>query len=149
MPSQVIETAESPRLPSSGLVLILVLVALCVGGAQWRRQATLRPESISQSQRMPSSSLERLSATYTVDVNQANELELLNLPEVGPALVRAIVSYRERHGPFERLEDFEEIPGIGAATLRQLAPYLRFPQPAKPLSDEAILTAQSRERTVP
>ncbi len=149
MPSQVTESAESPALPSSGLVLILVVVALCVGVVQWSRQTTRRPTSNSQPQQLKASNASQLSATYSVDVNRATELELLNLPEVGPALVRAIVSHREQHGPFERLEDFEKVPGVGAATLRQLAPYLRFPEQAKPLSDEAILTAQSRERTVP
>ena len=52
-----------------------------------------------------------------IDVNAASEEELETLPGIGPALARAIVEYREEHGPFTSADGLLEVSGIGKAKL--------------------------------
>lgn len=122
-------------IPSTGWWLVLLSAVVWIGTIQTRRVA-LKPRA-------------GIEATYTIDINRATEFDLLNLPDVGPSLVRSILKYREEHGEFQRLEDFANIPGVGPQTFEQLAPYLRISSTAELVSDEAILTAQRRERIVP
>lgn len=55
-----------------------------------------------------------------VDVNAASATELERLPGVGPATATAIVTERERNGPFLDVDDLERVPGIGPAKLDAL-----------------------------
>lgn len=55
-----------------------------------------------------------------VDVNRATAAELDRLPGVGPATATAIVTERERNGPFVSVDDLERVPGIGPAKLDAL-----------------------------
>jgi len=71
----------------------------------------------------------------TISPNTAPLASLLRLPGVGPQRAEAIVTYREeaqrqRSGPvFRDLRDLEAVPGFGPATVRGMAPYLRFNDP--------------------
>ncbi len=50
--------------------------------------------------------------TYLVDLNAATAEELQQLPGVGTTLARRIVEYREAQGPFLRVGDLENVPGV-------------------------------------
>lgn len=52
-----------------------------------------------------------------VDVNRATAEQLDALPGVGPATATAIVTERERNGPFLTVDDLDRVPGIGPAKL--------------------------------
>ncbi|MDO4908809.1 MAG: ComEA family DNA-binding protein [Corynebacterium sp.] len=54
-----------------------------------------------------------------VSINSATAEELENLPGIGPATARAIVAYREKNGPFAKLEDITNIKGIGPRSLER------------------------------
>jgi competence protein ComEA len=70
---------------------------------------------------------------YRIDINTANEIELLHLPGVGPALARRIIEYRQRNGPFLSPESLTRVKGIGPRIAAQIAPYLRWSEtPAAP-----------------
>ncbi|MDR7421677.1 MAG: ComEA family DNA-binding protein [Armatimonadota bacterium] len=62
----------------------------------------------------------------TVNVNTATAAELERLPGVGSVLARRIVEHREAKGLFRRLEDLQEVRGIGPKLFRRLEPYLRL-----------------------
>lgn len=64
-----------------------------------------------------------------IDINSADEAELGLLPEVGPALARAIVADRTAHGPFRSVEELDRVRGIGPATMRSLAPFVTVGSP--------------------
>lgn len=65
------------------------------------------------------------SATaQTLNLNQASEVELQELPGVGPVTAREIVQWREQNGPFSTVDALDDIPGIGAKTLEKLRPFL-------------------------
>ncbi len=60
-----------------------------------------------------------------VDINRASAAELESLPGIGPARARAIVTYREEHGPFGVPGDLRAVSGIGEATFQNLADRIR------------------------
>ncbi len=55
-----------------------------------------------------------------IDVNRATVEQLETLPGVGPATATAIVTERERNGPFVNVDDLDRVPGIGPAKLAAL-----------------------------
>lgn len=55
-----------------------------------------------------------------VDINRATAKELETLPNIGPALAERIISYRQTHGPFARIEDIKEVSGIGEKTFEKI-----------------------------
>ena len=55
-----------------------------------------------------------------VDLNRATVVELETLPGVGPAIARAIVDDRDRHGPFATVDELDRVPGVGPAKLEAL-----------------------------
>jgi len=57
-----------------------------------------------------------------INVNLASEDALIALPGIGRTRARAIVAYRESHGPFASVNDLEKVPGLGAKLVRQLVP---------------------------
>lgn len=63
--------------------------------------------------------------TDVVDLNRATEAELDNLPGVGPVTAGKIVAWRTEHGRFTRVEELQEIDGIGPKTYAEIAPRAR------------------------
>lgn len=61
-------------------------------------------------------------ATAPIDLNTATPEQLETLPGVGPATATAIVAHRDAHGPFRRVDDLDEVRGIGPARMEQLRP---------------------------
>ena len=60
-----------------------------------------------------------------IDINKATANDLQKLPGIGPSLAKQIVAYREKHGPFRRVEDLMAIRGIGFKKWKQIRPYVR------------------------
>jgi competence protein ComEA len=55
-----------------------------------------------------------------VDINLATLEQLDALPEIGPITAQNIIDYRKANGPFSRIEDILDVPGIGPKTFDQL-----------------------------
>ncbi|MCW2811478.1 MAG: comEA, partial [Friedmanniella sp.] len=60
----------------------------------------------------------------TVDLNTATQAQLEELPGVGPVTATAILDRRAQH-PFTRVEELQEVDGIGPKTYAQIAPHVR------------------------
>jgi competence protein ComEA len=52
-------------------------------------------------------------ATALLDINLATVEQLMALPQIGEIKAQAIMTYRNDHGPFQKLEDLIEVPGVG------------------------------------
>ena len=63
-------------------------------------------------------------STQVVNVNTATTAQLEALPGIGPSMAQRIVSYREKNGPFKKLEDLMNIQGIGEKSFLKLRPLL-------------------------
>lgn len=48
-----------------------------------------------------------------VNINSANQTELETLPGIGPSLAQRIIEYRETNGDFKKIEDIQNVKGIG------------------------------------
>ncbi|HKN48500.1 MAG TPA: helix-hairpin-helix domain-containing protein [Candidatus Polarisedimenticolia bacterium] len=59
-------------------------------------------------------------AAQKVNINTAGVEELLALPGIGPAYAARIVEYREKNGPFKKLEDLLNVRGIGEKTFERI-----------------------------
>ena len=59
-----------------------------------------------------------------VNINTANEAELMTLNGIGEKKAQTILTYREENGLFMKVEDLLNIPGIGEKTLENLKPYI-------------------------
>ncbi len=57
-----------------------------------------------------------------ININTASAAELELLPDVGPALARAIVEHRTKHGPFRSVDRLDDVSGIGPKRLEKLRP---------------------------
>jgi len=64
------------------------------------------------------------SGSLKVNINKAGMDELVALPYIGEVKARAIIEYREEHGPFNSIEDLLNVKGIGPKTLEKIRDYI-------------------------
>ena len=72
--------------------------------------------------RMTGSTLMTLG--LALDLNSATAEDLDALPGIGPMLAKRIIDYRQSRGPFRKIEDLQEVSGIGSIKLEKIKPYL-------------------------
>jgi competence protein ComEA len=65
------------------------------------------------------------AATRALDLNHASQPQLEELPGVGPVTAQAILAWRQQHGRFSRIEELQEVDGIGPKTYAEIAPHVR------------------------
>ncbi len=67
---------------------------------------------------------ESLLPGEVIDINTAGELDLQRLPGIGEKRARDIVAYREEHGPFQSVDQLDDVSGIGEGILSGLRDYV-------------------------
>ena len=55
-----------------------------------------------------------------VNINTAGVDELVTLPGIGKAYAERIVEYRQKNGPFKKVEDIINVRGIGEKTFERI-----------------------------
>lgn len=91
-------------------VTFALLTSLAVPG----HAASSAPQSASDP--VPSVSAE----VAVVKINSADAETLTReLKGIGPTKAKAIIDYRDNHGPFQSVDELLEVKGIGAATLEK------------------------------
>ena len=76
-------------------------------------------------------------AFAAVNINTADQKQLESLRGIGPVRAKAIISYREKNGPFKTLEDVDKVPGIGKGTLEKIKDDVIFSGPTTSLGPDA------------
>ena len=66
---------------------------------------------------------ESLLEGEVIDINTADVYDLQRLPGIGEKRARAIVDYREEHGPFASVDELDNVDGIGEGILSGLREY--------------------------
>lgn len=61
-----------------------------------------------------------------VDLDRAQEWEILSLPKVGPGLAHRIVADRDSLGPFGSLDELRRVKGVGEGVVNAISPYVTF-----------------------
>jgi comEA protein len=64
-----------------------------------------------------------------IDLNTATLEQLEQLPGIGPSTAKEIIQFREKSGPFKRIEDLRAIHGISKSKLEKLRPYVTVTPP--------------------
>ncbi len=96
----------SAALPSRASVLLLTLLALSLafsfGAAAQKKHPPATP----------------------VDLNTATIEQLEQIPQIGAATAKSIVNFREKSGPFRKVDELLAIKTISPAKLEKIRPYL-------------------------
>lgn len=59
-----------------------------------------------------------------IEINTAGLEDLQRLPGIGEKRAQAIVDYREEHGPFQSVDELDNVDGIGEGILSGLRDYV-------------------------
>jgi len=86
-----------------GAVLIFTIAALALSAAPARGSTPPSPPSGEK-----------------VNINTAGVDELVTLPGIGKAYAERIVEYRQKNGPFKKVEDIINVRGIGEKTFERI-----------------------------
>ena len=109
---------------------------LFTGGWFYARQSAAQPYTVTVSQSAPEvssapaasnneeSKPESLLEGEVIDINSAPVEDLQRLPGIGEKRAQAIVAWREEHGPFQSIEELDNVSGIGTGILSGLRDYV-------------------------
>lgn len=114
------EPAGPTLLRSADQVVVAVMVGIgfLTLGLWCVRQGWLEGRMVDIEQSPPT------QVEFLVDINEADWAELSELPNIGEALARRIVEYRQTNGPFRDLNELRRVQGIGPKTLDSMKPFL-------------------------
>jgi len=83
-------------------------------------QVTVPVKSADGASTVVSSTSPSSSVHARISINHGTLADLDTLPGIGPAKAQAILDYRAQHGSFKRLEDLQNVKGIGTKTYEDL-----------------------------
>lgn len=70
-------------------------------------------------------------AQQLLNINTATVEQLQQLPGIGEKIAERIVKYREKNGPFSKVEDLLNVKGIGEKKLEKIKPLIQVKVPGK------------------
>jgi competence protein ComEA len=107
------------RRADQAAIAAVALVAIVLIGGYWLVQAKIRHRVIDLDTTPPR------VAVFQVDLNKADWPELLQVPDMGETLARAVVAWRAAHGPFRDIGDLRKVKGIGVKKFAAMKPFLK------------------------
>jgi len=78
------------------------------------------------------------ASTAVVNLNTASATDLEGLPGIGAKTATRIVEYRQKNGPFKKIEELMNVRGVGEKNFLKLKPQITV-GPAKTDHDNAKL----------
>lgn len=110
---------------AAALFLLLALFLLgwhALSAQRWNcRPATLESDALS---------------SPSIDLNQADHAQLLQLPHVGENLAHRIEAYRAEHHGFGAVDELCQVNGIGPKVLEDLRPFVYIETPVRDAEDK-------------
>jgi competence protein ComEA len=76
----------------------------------------------------PSAAAAKSASTAIVNINTASATEIATLPGVGAKMAARIIEYRQKNGPFKKVEELMNVRGIGEKNFLKLKPQLAVGQ---------------------
>jgi competence protein ComEA len=93
----------------TAFMLVLVLVCAAAAPAAAAPAAAQKPAA---------------SEARPVDLNTADSAALETVPGIGKSLSQRILTFREKNGPFQSVDDLLKVQGVGEKSIQKLRPYL-------------------------
>ena len=97
-------------------LIVPALLAIVVTGAQ--------PAFAQDASPRASRAAAKPAVTGQININTASPSELEALPGVGAKTAARIVEYRQKNGPFKKVEDLMNVRGIGEKNFVKLKPQI-------------------------
>jgi competence protein ComEA len=72
----------------------------------------------------------------TVNLNTATSAELETLPGVGAKVAARIIEYRQKKGPFKKIEELMNVQGVGEKSFLKLRAQLTVGSKAEPTGQQ-------------
>ncbi len=91
--------------------LMLVLVLVCASAAPAAAAPSAAPKAAA-------------SEARPIDLNTADSAALETVPGIGKSLSQRILTFREKNGPFQSVDDLLKVQGVGEKSIQKLRPYL-------------------------
>ena len=76
----------------------------------------------------PPAAAAKPAATAVVNINTASATVMATLPGVGAKMAARIIEYRQKNGPFKKVEELMNVRGIGEKNFLKLKPQLAVGQ---------------------
>jgi len=76
----------------------------------------------------PPAAAAKPASTAVVNINTASATEIATLPGVGAKMAARIIEYRQKNGPFKKVEELMNVRGIGERNFLKLKPQLAVGQ---------------------
>lgn len=70
------------------------------------------------------SSYTNLISSNKININKATQTELETIPGIGPSTALKIIKYRNENGKFSKIEDIQNVSGIGTAKFNTIKEYI-------------------------
>jgi competence protein ComEA len=104
---------------------VLSLAVLALLAAQPPRPAQAQtPAQTSTPTRTSSRAGAKPPVTGTININTASATELEALPGIGAKTAARIVEYRQKNGPFKKIEELMNVRGVGEKNFLKLKPQI-------------------------
>lgn len=108
------------------LPLLLTLAASATASAQ---DATPPAPARKTAQAQKPADAQKPAAAAPLNINTATVTDLQKLPGIGAATAARIVEYRQKNGPFKKVEELMNIRGIGEKSFLKLKPLISAAPP--------------------
>ena len=89
----------------------------------------LAAAAIAAPQDPPPQSSSKPMASAALNINTATTADLQKLPGIGAATAERIVEYRQKNGPFKKVEELMNVRGIGEKSFLKLKPLITAAPP--------------------
>ena len=116
--------------------LLAIGLTLALGGTALNAQASSEKSKAQPPQK-----------TRALNLNTASATQLQELPGIGVSTAARIVEYREKHGPFKKIEDLMNIRGIGEKSFLRLKPLITVTPSARKREGKGRPRERSQERS--
>jgi competence protein ComEA len=98
----------------TALSLVVVSCLLCA----------LASVSVGAQTKAPARAAAKPASTAIVNLNTASASDLEGLPGIGAKTAARIVEYRQKNGPFKKVEELMNVRGVGEKNFLKLKPQL-------------------------
>lgn len=101
--------------------MLRIVLSLVVVSVLFAAQTTTTVEAQTKT---PARAAAKATTTGVVNINTASATEIATLPGIGAKTAARIIEYRQKNGPFKKVEELMNVRGIGEKNFLKLKPQL-------------------------